>query len=58
MIRGRLQRRGAETAEAAVALPIVLLAIFAGFEYGWLCCVPCNWTTWPEWVPGTRRCPE
>lgn len=36
MIRGRLQRRGAETAEAAVALPIVLLAIFAGFEYGWL----------------------
>jgi Flp pilus assembly protein TadG len=36
MIRGRLQRKGAETAEAAVTLPLVVLVIFAGFEYGWL----------------------
>ena len=36
MIRRRLQRKGAETAEAAVTLPLVVLVIFAGFEYGWL----------------------
>lgn len=27
--------RGAETVELAVTLPIVLLVIFSGFEYGW-----------------------
>lgn len=36
MMRRRLQRKGAETAEAAVTLPLVVLVIFAGFEYGWL----------------------
>lgn len=36
MIRPRLQRKGAETAEAAVTLPLVVLVIFGGFEYGWL----------------------
>lgn len=27
--------RGAETVELAVTLPLVLLVIFSGFEYGW-----------------------
>lgn len=36
MIRRRFQRKGAETAEAAVTLPLVVLVMFAGFEYGWL----------------------
>lgn len=36
MKRRRLQRKGAETAEAALTLPLVVLVIFAGFEYGWL----------------------
>ena len=28
-------RRGVETIEVAVTLPLVLLVIFSGFEYGW-----------------------
>jgi Flp pilus assembly protein TadG len=28
-------RRGIESIEAAIALPIVLMAIFSGFEYSW-----------------------
>lgn len=28
-------RRGAESVEAVVALPVLLLVIFGGFEYGW-----------------------
>ena len=32
----RACRRGAETVELTVALPILLLVIFAGFEYGWM----------------------
>jgi len=28
-------RRGSESAEMIIALPVVLLVIFAGFEYGW-----------------------
>jgi Flp pilus assembly protein TadG len=28
-------RRGAESVEAAVALPTLLLVLFGGFEYGW-----------------------
>lgn len=34
--RHRAFRRGAETVELTVALPILLLVIFAGFEYGWV----------------------
>ena len=36
MKRGRPWRRGAESVEVAVALPLVILVIFTGFEYGWL----------------------
>ena len=36
MIRRPNHRRGAESIELAVAYPLVLMAIFAGFEYGWL----------------------
>ena len=28
-------RRGSESAEMIIALPVVILVIFAGFEYGW-----------------------
>ena len=30
------RRRGAETIEAALTLPLVLLVIFGGMEYGWM----------------------
>jgi hypothetical protein len=33
--RASLRKRGAETIEVAIALPLVLLVIFAGCEYGW-----------------------
>lgn len=34
--RGRIRaRRGAESIEAAITLPIVLLVIFSGLEYAW-----------------------
>jgi Flp pilus assembly protein TadG len=33
--RLRGARRGAESVEAVVALPVLLLVIFGGFEYGW-----------------------
>ena len=29
-------RRGIETIELAICLPVLLLVTFAGFEYGWL----------------------
>jgi len=29
------QRRGAETIELAVTLPLLLVVVFTGFEYGW-----------------------
>lgn len=29
------RRRGIETVELAVTLPVLLLVVFAGFEYGW-----------------------
>jgi len=29
------RRRGSESVEAAVTLPVVLLIVFAGIEYGW-----------------------
>lgn len=29
-------RRGVETIELAICLPVLLLVIYAGFEYGWL----------------------
>ena len=32
---GRRLARGAETIEVALTLPVVLLVIFCGFEYGW-----------------------
>ena len=32
--RGRF-RRGVETVELAVALPVLLFVLFAGFEFGW-----------------------
>ena len=28
-------RRGSESAEMVIALPVLLIVIFAGFEYGW-----------------------
>jgi Flp pilus assembly protein TadG len=31
----RSLRRGSESIEAVVALPVMLLVIFGGFEYGW-----------------------
>ena len=31
----RRARRGSESVEAVVALPVLLLVIFGGFEYGW-----------------------
>jgi Flp pilus assembly protein TadG len=33
--RAARSSRGAETVELAVTLPLVLLVIFSGFEYGW-----------------------
>ena len=37
MRRGRpTLRRGIETIELAICLPVLLLVTFAGFEYGWL----------------------
>lgn len=33
--RSQQRTRGAETIEVAIALPLVLLVIFAGCEYGW-----------------------
>lgn len=33
--RRRRARRGVETFEAAVTLPVVLMIMFSGFEYGW-----------------------
>ena len=33
--RASARRRGVETIEVAIALPLLLLVIFAGFEYGW-----------------------
>jgi Flp pilus assembly protein TadG len=32
---GRHARRGIESIEAAIALPLILLVIFSGFEYSW-----------------------
>lgn len=29
------RRRGSESVEAAVTLPVILLVVFAGIEYGW-----------------------
>lgn len=29
------QRRGAETVELAVTLPVLMVVVFTGFEYGW-----------------------
>lgn len=34
--RHRTSRRGVETIELMLALPVLLLVIFAGFEYGWV----------------------
>lgn len=33
--RSSIRRRGVETIEVAIALPLLLIVIFAGFEYGW-----------------------
>ena len=33
--RAHPRRRGVETIEVAIALPLLLIVIFAGFEYGW-----------------------
>lgn len=34
--RFRRDQRGVETIEVAIALPLVLLVVFAGCEYGWV----------------------